>query len=188
MSTVHANQTETTSRRTTVRSRRKTAAEISCSGCGATIQTTLGCRCLRETTLYREAIEFLPSLVNSARGVGPAPVVYLAARRCAREGLEQIIAREEQRKREEAAYRAFIRAHIANPHPRFSAQRDREVLDQLFGIYRTSHSARTLDEVAVAWHRPVAYVRDLRDRCLQALRRWPTEKRSTSTASRRAVA
>jgi hypothetical protein len=129
----------------------------------------------------------LPELIKSVRTVSSSQaIVYLAARRKARMALEQLVGQEEQRAREQAAYRAFVCDLFKNPHPRFAASRDREILEHLFGYYRRSSSIRTLGEVAAAWHRPVAYVRDLRDRCLEALRHWPAQKRST--ASRRAVA
>ncbi len=170
-------------------SRRMKSRPITCSGCGSSIGSSISCWCLSETRLYREAMRLLPELIKSGRGVSSSQmVVNLATRREARQGLEQIVEREEQRAREQAAYRAFARDLYANPHPRFAASRDREMLEHLFGFYRRGNSIRTLDEVAKAWHRPVAYVRDLRDRCLEALRHWPAEKRSASTAGRRAVA
>jgi hypothetical protein len=184
MSTVHATATLSTSRRTTVRSRRKKPEPIACSECGGTMLNR--CWCLSETRLYRETVPLLPDLIKSVRGVSPSQsIVYLAARRKARQALEQIVSQEEQREREQAAYRAFVQNLFENPHPRFAASRDREILEHLLGTYRRYHSIRTLDEVAAAWHRPVAYVRDLRDRCLEALRHWPAEK---ATGGRRAVA
>jgi len=175
--------------RNTVRPRRKNPPSIGCSACGDTadhLLVGLGCRCLDETRLYREAVRHLPGLLNRARGLRPAPVVDLAGRRRAREALEAVVGCEEQRAREQAAYRAFIRNLYANPHPRYAASRDREILDHLFGVFRRSPRIRSLEQVAETWARPVAYVRDLRDRCIEAMRHWPTETRAAS-ASRRAV-
>jgi len=87
----------------------------------------IGCRCLSESRLYREAFEHLPGLLKSGRGLNPAPVIYLAARRFAREALEQVIALEEQRAREQAAYHAFIRNLYENPHPRFACSGSRRL-------------------------------------------------------------
>ncbi|MES1207232.1 MAG: hypothetical protein ABUS79_14945 [Pseudomonadota bacterium] len=187
MTKVHAQSSKPSTRISTVRTRRKNPRPITCSGCGVTAadMVGIGCRCLSEYRLYREAVRHLPELVKSGRGLAPAPVVYLAARRRARAALEQIVALEEQRAREQAAYHAFVRNLYENPHPRFAASRDREILEHLFGFYRRSCSPQSLEDVAAKWSRPVAYVRDLRDRCLEALRHWPTEKRAAG--SRRAA-
>lgn len=186
MPNVHAAPPKPRFHRNTVRATQQIPRQIACSGCGATAADMIGCRCLSEARLYREAVRHLPELVKSGRGLSPAPVVYLAARRRARAALEQVVALEEQRAREQAAYHAFVRNLYENPHPRYAASRDREILEHLFGFYRRSSSPQSIEDVAAKWSRPVDYVRGLRDRCLEALRHWPAEKRAAASSRRAA--
>jgi hypothetical protein len=187
MTNVHAHATCSTSRSNTGRSRRKTPAPITCSGCRGSNEGGYCCSCLSETRLHREAAPLLKRLVASVKGVSVSQSrVWMTAHSSVRQALDQLVQREEQRAREKAAYYAFVRGLHDEPNRKYSVSRDRDLLEHVLGVCRL-RSASTLQEIADAFHRPVGYVRDLRDRCLMAMRRWPVEKRAVSTATRRAA-
>lgn len=175
MNTVHANATRTTSRRTTVRSRRKNPRPITCSGCGKTNE----CRCLVEWRLHRQMVPALRQLLESGSD--------LAKRREARSTLAQLVAQDDQREREEKALRAFFTAYEAPK--RFSRSRDIHAVYHMFGEYTGvvgMFEGRSVERTAELFHRPVVYLKDLRERALRAT--WaPSVSVSTATASRRAA-
>lgn len=173
MSTVHATATKTTLRTTTVRSSRKNRQPIRCSGCGATNE----CNCLKEYRLHRQMVPALRQLLESGSD--------LAKRREARETLALLVARDEQRLREEEALRAFCQTYVAPK--RYSWNRDRWAVYHMMGEYTGivgMFEGRSVERTAELFRRPVAYVKGLRDRALRALTAPAT---STSTASRRAA-
>jgi hypothetical protein len=176
MNTVHANATRTTSRSHAVRSRRKKSQPITCSGCGG----STSCRCLVEWRLHRQMVPALRQLLESGGD--------LTKRREARATLAQLVAQDEQREREEKALQAFCRAHVAPK--RFSRNRDRHAIYHMLGEYTgmaPCNAGRSVERTAELFRRPVAYLKDLRERALRAT--WaPSVSVSTATASRRVVA
>lgn len=186
MTNVHATSKKFTSRTTTGLGSRKTGAEITCSGCGGGPAHLIWCVCLMEHRLYRELAPLARQLIQSGRDISDRqPVVWLEARRKARQGLERLVDQGEQREREAAAYSAFTRSMVGERGRRYSARRDRDILDHLLGMLRSGR-ARTLAEVAANWGRPVAYVKDLRDRALRAMEQWPAANPAAAGARRAA--
>lgn len=184
MSNVASRESRPHFRTNTGYSGRRPAPEITCSGCGG---SSGHCTCLTDWRLYRQTMPHVRRVLESGKGLGQAvPIVWLAARKQSREALAQLLEQDEQREREREAFRAFFRTMRAEPHRKYSAARDREILDHLLGDFARGGD-RSLVAVAAKWGRPVDYVRDLRDRCLIALRRWPKAKPATSAAARRAA-
>ncbi len=158
MPNVHAKATRTEAARNTVYRRRKNPKPITCAGCDET--TT--CRCLSEWRIGRQLVEAARRLVGSGGD--------LAKRRQACRELAELVAKTEQRGREEAALRSFCDAHVA-PRP-YSGRRDTFALLHMFGEFtgtRGYGQSRSVERTAELFARPVAYVKALRDRALRAL-------------------
>ncbi|HVT06745.1 MAG TPA: hypothetical protein VHO67_04785 [Polyangia bacterium] len=173
MHTVHARKPKTTKRAHTVHASRKKPRPIACSGCGGTTR----CQCLSPHALGRELLQATRAFLASGTD--------LAKRRDARAALAEIVAREDQRILEEAALRAFCRAHTAPKG--YSARRDRYAVWHLFGEFTgvvPYDTGRSVERTAELFRRPVAYMKDLRDRAMRAVQ----DAAMASSASGRRVA
>lgn len=154
-----------------IRTRRASNRPIACSGCGGNSE----CRCLNPHQLSRELLAATRRFLTSGTD--------LAKRREARAALADVVAREDQRVREEEALRAFCRAYTAPKG--YSTRRDRYAVWHMFGEYTgvvPCGAARSVERTAELFRRPVAYMRALRDDAMQAL-----TAAAAPTASRRAA-
>lgn len=174
MHSVHGQQPKTTKRTHTVRPRRKNPKPAACSGCGET--TT--CRCLNPHQIGRELLEATRHFLGSGSD--------LARRREARLALADAVAREDQRSREQDALRAFCRSYTAPKG--YSSRRDCEAILHMFGEYTGMvgwREPRSVGRTAELWHRPIGYMKELRDRALRAVQN--ATAAATATALRRAA-
>jgi hypothetical protein len=180
METVHANQPETTSETNTgFRSR-----SIQCHGCEGNARS--GCGCLTDGRIVRRMREAVNQLL--VKGADPARSDHARAesRRAARQRLQRLADQAEQAEREWTSFLAFCRALKKQQRARYSARRDRDLLEFMFFDHLAGNQiqVRSVETTAELFKRPVPYVRDLRDRCLAALQTWAVDDAATSTVAR----